>query len=489
MSGFPDLDPFIDDYIIREYGETKVGIFGLTTEQTNIIAHPEPVVITDASAAAMAMVDTLTAKDCDVIIALTHIGDLLDMQLAATVPGIDIIIGGHSHTLIPEPMAVPNMSTGDTTVIVQADWAGTHVGKLTVEVSDQKVKMLDYQMIPVDETVPAEPATAAMLNGLIAMIEADPRYGPAYTAIIAEAAAEHPKELNAGEFKDTKLGDLITDALRDTADTDIAFAANGFIRQNIFPGNLMAADMFQVLPEGLNPETGYGSGVSKFQISGLNIIVGLEFSVAMIEYEDTFFLNVSGLTFDFNSTNPAGSRVDATSIRINGAPVDPQKLYSVAINSDLVGMLSLTGIDTIYNVEPVASSEFLVFKNYIVKNSPIDHPGGERIRDVAKTSVASNDVNAAKAQSYFLERNYPNPFNPTTTISYSVPQASEVRISIFNTLGQEIRVLTDSHHEAGVYKLSWDGRDYTGQQVSSGIYFSRLKAGNVVMARRMILAK
>ncbi len=489
MTGFPNLDPFVQDYIIKQYGNTKVGIFGLTTEQTNMIANPEPVIITDDSTAAAAIVDTLKAKGCNLIVLLSHLGVLPDQLLAATVPGIDIIVGGHSHTMIPTPIIARNMYTGDTTYIVQADWAGLYVGKLSIEVQGNKVKIADYQLLPVNESVPEEPTTAATITGLKAMVEGDARFGPVYNKIIAEAVSEHPKELGSGEFKDTKLGDLITDALRDTAKTDIAFAANGFIRQNIYPGKLNEADIFQVLPEGLNPVTGYGSGVSRFELDAKNVVVGLEFSVALLEYEDTFFLNVSGLTFDFNSQKQPGTRVDMASIRINGQPLDFMKRYTVAINSDLVELLALTGIDTIYNVETVALSEYGVLREYIKKNSPIDHPGGNRIRDLAKTGVAQYNQPSTVAKSYFIDQNYPNPFNPSTTINYSVPVSGNVRVSIYNSRGQEICVLCETYHQPGEYKINWEGIDQGGNKVSSGVYFYRLKADNVVMARRMVLAK
>jgi hypothetical protein len=161
----------------------------------------------------------------------------------------------------------------------------------------------------------------------------------------------------------------------------------------------------------------------------------------------------------------------------------------VAINSDLVALLELTGIDTIYNLEPVAKSEFAVLRDYIRQHSPIDHPGGNRIRDLAKTGVAAHNQLSYLAKSYFIEQNYPNPFNPTTTIHYAVPQAGAVRISIFNLAGQEIDVLRNGYHQAGDFEVVWDGIDQAGQKVASGVYFYRLKADQVTMARRMVLTK
>ncbi|MBN2009879.1 5'-nucleotidase C-terminal domain-containing protein [candidate division KSB1 bacterium] len=489
MSGYPDLDPFVDDYIIKEYGDVKVGIFGLTTEETNTIANPTPVVVLDSHDPAVAMVSALTAEGCDVIICLSHLGVYPDQVLAASVPGIDIIVGGHSHTLVPEPILIQNPATGDTTYIVQANWAGSHVGKMTIDVTNSKIKLVDYEMLSADDTVQEEPTLAATVAGLVATVESDVRYGPVYSNIIAQATSLHPKELGQGEFKDTKLGDLITDALKTTAGTDVAFAANGFIRQDIYPGKLTEADIFQVLPEGLNFVTGYGSSLSSLEIEGINIPRALEFSVALLEYQDTFFLNAAGITYDFNIMSPAGARVDYASIRINGAPLDMGRRYSVAVNSDLVPLLGLTGIDTVYNVQQIALSEYAVVRDFIVQNSPIDHPGGNRIRDLSITAIANHEKPMVKAESFFLDQNYPNPFNPATTFTYSVPEASKVRISIYNSLGQEIRVLCDKFHQTGNYHLTWDGKDFNGNTVASGVYFSRLKAGDVYMARRMTLTK
>ena len=78
--------------------------------------------------------------------------------------------------------------------------------------------------------------------------------------------------------------------------------------------------------------------------------------------------------------------------------------------------------------------------------------------------------------SYALGQNYPNPFNPVTRINYQIPYSSDVRISIFNILGQEVATLINSHQEFGYYKVRWNGKNSKGKQVSSGVYFYRLQA-------------
>ena len=88
-----------------------------------------------------------------------------------------------------------------------------------------------------------------------------------------------------------------------------------------------------------------------------------------------------------------------------------------------------------------------------------------------------------------LSQNMPNPFNPSTAIEYQIAEAGQVRLAIYNLLGQEVRVLVDARTEAGHYTITWDGKDQLGRQVASGIYLYRLQAADFSAARRMMLLK
>ncbi len=90
---------------------------------------------------------------------------------------------------------------------------------------------------------------------------------------------------------------------------------------------------------------------------------------------------------------------------------------------------------------------------------------------------------------FLLAQNYPNPFNPATTIDYFVPKREHVIIRIYNSLGMEIRKLTDSHHSAGKYSVKWNGMDENGRPVSNGLYFYRMEAGNYSKTMKMLLIK
>jgi len=105
----------------------------------------------------------------------------------------------------------------------------------------------------------------------------------------------------------------------------------------------------------------------------------------------------------------------------------------------------------------------------------------------ASKSVAKNV--GSLPESYALAQNYPNPFNPETEIHFQLPAASQVLVRIFNTLGQEIRTLTDIHYEAGFHSVRWDAKDNNGNAVSSGIYLYQLKAGAFSQIKKMSLIR
>jgi|YelNatPaOPRAMG01_1025707.scaffolds.fasta_scaffold11741_2 hypothetical protein len=91
---------------------------------------------------------------------------------------------------------------------------------------------------------------------------------------------------------------------------------------------------------------------------------------------------------------------------------------------------------------------------------------------------------------YSLDQNYPNPFNPSTTINFSVAKAGNVKLVIYNALGQEVRTLVDQDFSAGSHSIQWDGKDSHGMSVSSGLYIYRISAGtDFVAARKMVLLK
>jgi hypothetical protein len=90
---------------------------------------------------------------------------------------------------------------------------------------------------------------------------------------------------------------------------------------------------------------------------------------------------------------------------------------------------------------------------------------------------------------YLLHQNYPNPFNPTTTIKYDIKEPGTVRLKIYNTIGQEVKTLINGYETAGYKSVIWDGKDNSGNAVSSGLYVYRIEAGKYIQCHKMLLVK
>ena len=98
-------------------------------------------------------------------------------------------------------------------------------------------------------------------------------------------------------------------------------------------------------------------------------------------------------------------------------------------------------------------------------------------------------VQLASPESFTLQQNYPNPFNPQTTISYELPEPSQVSVVIYNMTGQVIRTLLDQQMAAGFHSTIWNGKDNLGKEVSSGAYIYQMKAGNFTEVRKLTLLR
>ena len=95
----------------------------------------------------------------------------------------------------------------------------------------------------------------------------------------------------------------------------------------------------------------------------------------------------------------------------------------------------------------------------------------------------------AKPNATALGHNFPNPFNPSTEIRFDIPTARNVKLRVYNQLGQTVRTLADHRMKAGTYALEWDGQDQMGRSVASGVYFYNLEAGDFNQIRKMTLVK
>jgi 2',3'-cyclic-nucleotide 2'-phosphodiesterase (5'-nucleotidase family) len=480
----PEVQPlqdYIKPFTIKQIGNIKAGIFGLTTPETNLTSLPEPAIISDdVINIAAAMVDTLSVQNCDVIILLSHLGLYLDQLVAASISGIDIIVGGHDHFLLDEPVEILN-PVNNKTLIVQAGSHYMYMGKLRLIVDSGEVSLLDYQMIHLDESVPEPVAIKVEVDELIEGIETV--YGPVYTQQICSATEYFGEVADSIMYPgnhDTPVGNLVTDAFRFKTWTDIAVEAGGSTAQPFYQGPIVAADAFRVVGYGFNEVNGLGFRIVTFDILGADLWEAIETCLTTIELNDEFFPQVSGMKYVYNPNLPPGSRL--ISVTIDGNSLDPSAAYSVTGNELLAGLL------TDYFEIPISNfflydslSEFQVIAEYIALQQTITPIVEGRI--IADISIDVEDENIV-VKNFVLKQNYPNPFNPTTNFEFRISNFELVTLIVYDILGNEIATIVNEELPVGTYKYTWDASG-----LASGVYFYKLQAGNFVETKKLILLR
>ncbi|WP_169908096.1 5'-nucleotidase C-terminal domain-containing protein [Metabacillus halosaccharovorans] len=331
--------------VVKEVNGEKVGFFGLTTEETTDISSPGNVKFENYIEEAEKAVAAFEAQDINKIIAITHIGydDNVeydnDLELAKLVDGIDVIVGGHSHTKLDTGSIVDKDEKGvekDPTLIVQASQYGEYLGTVDVEFDKDGVIINEAaQLIEVAEKE-ANPEAAAMLKKYSDKI-AEIRDTPTGATTAKELAnprttAEAPTATSVRN-SETELGNLITDGMLAKAkqfkpNTVIAMQNGGGIRAAIDAGEITYGDVLTVLP--------FGNTLATMNLTGAEILEALEHSVSQTPKESGGFLHVSGMKFTYDSKKPAGERIVSVEVEETEdqyTALDPAKEYSIATNA------------------------------------------------------------------------------------------------------------------------------------------------------------
>ena len=160
--------------------------------------------------------------------------------------------------------------------------------------------------------------------------------------------------------------------------------------------------------------------------------------------------------------------------------VIPMKEGPIQPGKGLVATFYFSGEeDPEIEIAPVGRVEKMYVVNANLKNVDFEF----------EAQVVSDPKSPLLPTAFSLSQNYPNPFNPETNIEYALPKDSQVTLIIYNILGQKVITLVDEHQIAGYKKVIWNGRDENGQEIASGAYFYRLKAGDFSQTRKMLMLK
>lgn len=325
VSGEPLLSDKLSKSTVIERGGEKLGLIGLTPQDTDELASPGPnVIFTDPVDAVQAEVDKLTAEGVNKIIVLSHSGYGLDQRIAAETTGVDVIVGGHSNSLLSntaESAVGPYPTMVRNTAIVQAYAYGKFLGELNVTFDDAgNLTEAIGEPIIMDASVSADADTAARIAEAAKPLE------EIRNKVVAETASEIVGVREECRARECAMGNLIADAMlarvKDQG-IDIAIQNGGGIRASIDAGEVTMGEVLTVLP--------FQNTLSTFQVTGAVILAALENGVSQHEEGAGRFPQVAGMSYTFDVSQPAGSRV--SDVMIGGSPIEPDKLYGVVSNN------------------------------------------------------------------------------------------------------------------------------------------------------------
>lgn len=311
---FGDASPFV----IREFNGVKVGIFGLTLEETQVTSRPGPdVEFLNPCETAKKMVAELHSRGVKTVVALTHLSMSEDKEVARCAD-VDVIIGGHEHTLLE------SSSGGAPIFKMTAD--GRELGKIDLNISKSTgtVESIDWRVIPVGNEIKEDPSFASIYQKYGAILKD-------LAIVVGRTSVELDARSAVGRTQETNVGNFIADAFRAATGAEVGLMNGGSIRADeiIRPGPLTKRDVLSILP--------FKNKVVKLELTGATLREALEHGVARSaeDQEPGRFPQISGVQFQFDASRPPGSRI--VSLTVGGKPLDEKRKYTLA-TSDYVGI-------------------------------------------------------------------------------------------------------------------------------------------------------
>jgi 5'-nucleotidase len=384
FSESPELAGKINPYAILEVGGEQIGIIGLVTPESEILSSPSDALVFeyDLINVTQTQVDALTAEGVNKIILLTHIGYGADLEVAQNVSGVDVVVGGHTNTLLSNTYAealgeyptVVESASGEPVLVVQASTKTVYLGNLSVEFdADGVLSDWEGDTILLSKYITPDPDVSDLIAGLAEPIAA------LQEQVIGESAIEltgtNPRTCR---IEECLLGNLISDAMLEETGVDIVIQNGGGIRADIDAGEVTLGEVINVLP--------FGNLVSTFELTGADVVASLENGVSEVMVDENNapmvddaagrFPQVAGIRYVFDATQEPGSRIVSVEVMVDGeyVEIDPEAVYTVASNDymrsggDGYELFETNGMNAYDQGRPLDQ----VLADYIAANSPVE---------------------------------------------------------------------------------------------------------------------
>ena len=335
----PLLKDKLPGYVIVEKGGEKIGIVSVVAADTKELSSPGDKVDFNAEIGILkSAIPEIESYGVNKIVALTHVGLEMDKQIAAAVSGIDVIVGGHSHTLLangddgaagPYPVWVENPD-GIKVPIVQAGSYSKYLGEVSVNFNDDGVVTAAYgEPHLLDAGVTPDAAITARVAELAAPIE-ELKKKP-----VGDAVAAIDGDRDSCRLGECSMGNLVADAMLDRVKgqgVTIAVQNGGGLRASIDGGQITMGEVLEVLP--------FQNALSTFELKGSDVVSALESGVSQVEEIKGRFPQVAGLRFAWDETvEPLKGRIKQVQVMKDGewADIDPEATYKLVSNDFMRG--------------------------------------------------------------------------------------------------------------------------------------------------------
>lgn len=311
----------VKETMLLERGGVTYGIFGLVGYDSNDCAPASGFTLEDPVDAAKRCVKTLEEQGAEFIICLSHSGtsskvkESEDEQLAKKVPGIDLIISGHTHTTLREPVVV------DDTYIVSAGQYSEKLGSITLswDESTGAKTLVEYQLIPIDETVEEDAEIARMVEDWKGQVSVEylSRYGLTYDQVLTRSNYDL-KTPKSGVQQGNELGELVSDAFLWAVENlegeapdvpTVAVTADGVLRADLTAGPLTTSMAFDVLSMGVGSDGTSGYPLVGVYLTGKELKAAMEVDASVTPIMPSAQLYMSGVAYSFNTNRMFFNRV------------------------------------------------------------------------------------------------------------------------------------------------------------------------------------
>lgn len=355
-------EPVLEPYVIKEVGGLKIAIIGLTYPWTALTSA-----ITGAAQwfkfgikenEARDLIEEIRSEeDPDLVVFVSHGGYGLDQKFATRVDGIDVYLSGHTHDEVFDPVVWNN------TIIFQGGAHAKYVVRLDVDVEDKKIVDFDYELIKVRQN---EVAPDPEIQKLI-----DEAYRP-HLDKLSQVVGSTKNMLHRRDYWQSTIGNLITDAMRATHNTDVSFFPAWRYGATLMPGEITAEDVYNIIPT--------DGHVYTYSLYGKQLKILLENILDSVSDIDPYsrvggdMIRFSGMKLFIDIKNESGQRI--ISMHVGEEPFDPEKIYTIASAHTRFQTNPLFGAMNVIDTENTMVNDLI---EYIRSHSPIVSKLDDRI--------------------------------------------------------------------------------------------------------------